>query len=207
MANKRDYSNGVFIKDKGNTLVITDKDITVNSGHIFNPLHEVKSAMKSITERTALTFNQEYALESIWHEFRHAAAFGWKDPNVKTPILVNSMEVINQFCARRSYPSFIKSLGGRATHRKKIMQKGYGYKQNVTNFCTLLKDMKVSQKTACRHFEEMIINTPYENINGELVNFVELRGKYNKKKAEDIVLSLGFSSDAFKILLATIKGV
>lgn len=37
--------------------------------------------------------------------------------------------------------------------------------------------MKVSQKTACRHFEEMTINTPYENIHGELVNFVELRGE------------------------------
>ena len=34
-----------------------------------------------------------------------------------------------------------------------------------------------------------------------LIRFVELRGKYDKKKAEDIVCGLGFLPDAFKALL------
>lgn len=120
MANRRYYTkDGAFDKKSGNTLVITNKDLTITSGVVFNPLHEVKGAMKAITEKTALTFNQEYALESVWHEFRHAAAVGWKNVNLKTPVLINSMEVINQFCARLSYPSFIRGLGGKASHAKK----------------------------------------------------------------------------------------
>lgn len=201
MANRRYYTSGAFVKTSGNTLVITNKDFTVSSGNVFNPLHEVKGAMKAISEKTALTFNQEYALESVWHEFRHAAAVGWKDVRLKTPLLSGSMEVINQFCARLSYPSFVRSLGGKATHAKKVMEKGYGYGRRVSNFCTLLKQMKVSQKSAYRHFQDMIIKTPYEDIHGELVRFVELRGKYDKKKAEAIVSGLGFLPDAFKALL------
>lgn len=203
MANSRYYnkSDGAFVKSKGNTLMITNKDFTTTSGDVFNPLHEVKGAMKAITEKTALTFNQEYALESVWHEFRHAAAVGWKDNRLKTPLLTNSMEVINQFCARLSYPSFIRGLGGKASHAKKIMEKGYGYGRRVSNFCTLLKQMKVSQKSAYRHFQDLIIKSPYEDIHGELIRFVELRGKYDKKKAKDIVCGLGFLPDAFKALL------
>lgn len=203
MANRRYYnqSNGAFVKRDGNTLIITNKDFTTTTGDVFNPLHEVKGAIKAITEKTALTFNQEYALESVWHEFRHASAVGWKDIRKKTPVLTNSMEVINQFCARLSYPSFIRGLGGKATHAKKIMEKGYGYGKSVSNFCTLLKQMKVSQKSAYRHFQDLIIKSPYEDIHSELVRFVELRGKYDKKKAEDIVCGLGFLPDAFKDLL------
>lgn len=201
MANRRYYTNGAFAKTSGNTLVITNKDFTISSDNVFNPLHEVKGAMKAISEKTALSFNQEYALESVWHEFRHAAAVGWKDVRLKTPLLSGSMEVINQFCARLSYPSFVRSLGGKASHAKKVMENGYGYGRNVSNFCTLLKQMKVSQKSAYRHFQDMIIKTPYEDIHGELVRFVELRGKYDKKKAEAIVSGLGFLPDAFKALL------
>lgn len=202
MANRRYYTkDGAFDKKSGNTLVITNKDLTITSGVVFNPLHEVKGAMKAITEKTALTFNQEYALESVWHEFRHAAAVGWKNVNLKTPVLINSMEVINQFCARLSYPSFIRGLGGKASHAKKIMEKGYGYGRRVSNFCTLLKQMKVSQKSAYRHFQDLIIKSPYEDIHGELIRFVELKGKYDKKKAEDIVRGLGFLPDDFKAIL------
>ena len=203
MANLRYYNNsdGTFIKSNGNTLMITNKDFTLFSGEIFNPLHEVKGAMKAIVEKNALTFNQEYALESVWHEFRHAAAIGWKDLRLKTSELTSSMEVVNQFCARVSYPNFVKGLGSKASHAKKIMEKGYGYGRSVSNFRTLLKQMKVSQKSAYKHFQNLIINTPYEEIHGELVRFVELRGKYDKKKAEAIVSNLGFPADAFKALL------
>lgn len=36
-------------------------------------------------------------------------------------------KVINQFCARKSYSQFIKGLGGMATHKKAIMNEGFGY--------------------------------------------------------------------------------
>ncbi len=192
--------NGEYYRrseDFGEELVMTVKDVP--RYELYN--RQNPSEGYDDREKTALSFNQEYALESVWHEFRHAAAVGWKDVRLKTPLLSGSMEVINQFCARLSYPSFVRSLGGKASHAKKVMENGYGYGRNVSNFCTLLKQMKVSQKSAYRHFQDMIIKTPYEDIHGELVRFVELRGKYDKKKAEAIVSGLGFLPDAFKALL------
>ena len=157
--------------------------------------------MRAIAEGKALTFNQEYALEGVWHEFRHAGAVGWKDLNRKAPLLEASMEVINQFCARVSYPSFIRGLGGKAIRVQKVMEKGYGYSRSVSNFNTLLKHMKVSRKAAYRHFQDMIIKTPYEDIHDELVKFVQLRGRYDKKKAERIVEGLLYTKEIFSTLL------
>ena len=202
MRNGRAYyrATGAYDK-KGNTITIANKDFALASGDVFNPLHEVKGAMKAIAEKQPLTFNQEYALESIWHEIRHAAAVGWKDRRRKTPELSNAMEVINQFCARMSYPSFIRGLGGKATHTIKVMEKGYGYSQSITNFNTLLKHMKVSKKAAYKHFGDMIIQKPYEDIYGELVKFVEQKGKYDNAAAQEIIKSLKDPTDKFQMLL------
>lgn len=193
-------ATGAYDK-KGNTITIANKDFALASGDVFNPLHEVKGAMKAIAEKQPLTFNQEYALESIWHEIRHAAAVGWKDNRHATSGLTNAMEVINQFCARMSYPSFIRGLGGKATHTIKVMEKGYGYSQSITNFNTLLKHMKVSKKAAYKHFGDMIIQKPYEDIYGELVKFVEQKGKYDNAAAQKIVKGLGLHKATFQSLL------
>lgn len=56
------------------------------------------------------------------------------------------METINEFCARVSYPILVQGLGRIAVHRKKIMQRGYGYGFPVSDFNALLKYMDVSPK-------------------------------------------------------------
>ena len=152
MANDR--ANGT------NALNISNQDFKVGNNQTFNPLKELKDAFANIAKNkgnTVLTFNQKYALESLWHEIKHAQAIGWKDVANKTAELTNSMELINQFCARKSYRSFVRSLGGNVVHEKKIMENGFGYHDNVQNFCFLLKQMKVSPKSAYRHFKNMII--------------------------------------------------
>ncbi len=202
MGNSRSYykATGAYDK-KGNTIIITNNNFVLASGDVFNPLHEVKGAMKAIAKKEPLTFKQEYALESVWHEIRHATAFGWKNVHSKTIELTNAMEVINQFCARMSYPSFIRGLGGKATHATKVMENGYGYSQSISNFNTLLKHMKVSKKAAYKHFGDMIVQKPYEDIYSELVKFVEQKGKYNNKNAQDIVKGLKEAKEEFQKLL------
>ena len=202
MGNSRSYykATGAYDK-KGNTIITTNNNFVLASGDVFNPLHEVKGAMKAIAKKEPLTFKQEYALESVWHEIRHATAFGWKNVHSKTIELTNAMEVINQFCARMSYPSFIRGLGGKATHATKVMEKGYGYSQSISNFNTLLKHMKVSKKAAYKHFGDMIVQKPYEDIYSELVKFVEQKGKYDNKNAQDIVKGLKEAKEEFQKLL------
>jgi len=100
-----------------------------------------------------------------------------------------------------SYPSFIRGLGGKATHATKVMEKGYGYSQSITNFSTLLKHIKVSKKAAYKHFSDMIIQKPYEDIYGELVKFVEQKGKYDNTAAQEIVKGLGLDKTTFQTLM------
>lgn len=200
MWNTRQIKNWEFDKAKGNTIGIAYKDFK-NGKEIFNPLYELRGAMSAIAKGEKLTFLQEYSLESVWHEIRHASAVGWKDYRKKMRKLNTSMEVINQFCARMSYPSFIRSIGGRASHTKKVMEKGLGYIQEVANFNTLLSEMKVSKKTAYNHFRDMIIKKPYEDIHEELIKFVATKGGYEMKAAKKIVESLNTSAADFLIYL------
>ena len=78
MANSRSYLNSTGAYDlKGNTIKIANKTFVINSlKDTFNPLQELKGALKAISTGVDLTFKQEYALESLWHEIRHAAAVG-----------------------------------------------------------------------------------------------------------------------------------
>lgn len=188
MANFRSYmyATGEYDK-KGNTIKIANKEFLLSTGERFNPLEEVKGALKSISTGAELTFNQEYALESLWHEIRHAAAVGWKDLRNKTELKSRSMETINQFCARHSYSNFVKSLGGKATNAKAIIERGYGYRSWVTNFQKLLGHMGVTQSEANAYFKDIILKTPYEDIYDEIVRFVQKKGKYSSNVASGIV--------------------
>ena len=184
-----------------NILYISNKTFTVPGGREFNPLNELKGAMANIAKNkkdAVLTFNQEYALESLWHEIRHASAFGWKNVANKAGDLMNSMELINQFCARKSYKSFVQSLGGKASHEKKIMEKGYGYAISVQNFCFLLKKMDISQKNTYKYFKDIIVTKPYEEIKSELIKFVTDKGKIKMEEAKELVKDLSSQPKMFK---------
>lgn len=202
MWNTRYYSNadGRYDKSKGNIIGLSPRDFKVGKD-VYSPVYEIRGAMKAIANGAKLTFMQEYSLESIWHEIRHASAVGWADIRKKTDVLTDSMEVVNQFCARMSYPSFVRSIGGTVSHAKKVMEKGYGYGQAVHNFNTLLSEMKVSKKAAYNHFKDLIVNTPYEDIHEELIRFVVGKGKYKRAKAEELVKSLGFLPEVFRAKL------
>lgn len=104
------------------------------------------------------------------------------------------MKAVHNFCARHSYSNFIKSLGGKATNTKAIIERGYGYRSWVTNFQKLLGHMGVTQSEANAYFRDIILKTPYEEIYGEIVRFVQTRGKYSSNVASGIVEKMVFDS-------------
>ena len=192
-------STGAYDQN-GNTIRIykTDHIVIDPLGNtvVFNPLHEVKEAMKSIAAQIPLSFNQEYAIESLWHEIRHAGAVGWKDIRTRTEDLTAAMECINQFCARRSYGKFLRAIGGSVSHKKEIIKSGYGYSRSVRHFEEMLAALNVSSSEAYAHFSKMIMVEPYENIFGNIVQFLVGKG-VDKKKAEMLVKTLRHSDDMF----------
>lgn len=123
------------------------------SNHTFNgftPLKELKNALGAIKAKKELTFNQEYSLESLWHEILHAKT---KTKPVKLDkIQSKNMETINEFIARHTYDDFIEKLGGKASNKKEVLDNGYGYSSWITEFRKRLKDNEISEEKAVEFF-------------------------------------------------------
>lgn len=148
----------------GSTIRINDH----NFGG-FNALTELKGALSAIKKGDDLTFNQEYAIEGLWHEILHAKT------KTKRYYLTDqerkAMETINQFVARHTYDKFLKRLGGKASHKEDILDKGHGYKKWITEFRNDLKSKNITEEEALKHFEPLLMSD-YKSLIHEKQKFL-----------------------------------
>ncbi len=194
-------NTGVYTK-KTSKIYITDR--TFSKG--FNPANELRGALTAIRDGKALTFNQEYAVESLWHEIRHAGAKGWHNHHQRYvngkpyPGRTVTMEVVNQFCARRSYDVLLKQLGGSAANMNKVVESGYGYSNSINNFNRLLEKYNIPKQRTFNYFKDKIQTTSYEKIEYELIKYLELE-KHGVKNAYRVVKSLNTDEATFKHIM------
>ena len=187
----------------GNTLKITDRTFVFSDGTEWNPLQELKGAISAIRKGEKMTFGQEYAVESLWHEIRHAGANGWADYRQATKTRRNAMECINQFCARRSYVDFVKSLGGVAHYRHEIIMDGYGYTRTLHNFQTIIDELRLDPRSVYAYFKDRIQTTPYESIFDEVAQYVARNGGVSLTRAEQLIANMGSMRERDFFLLIT----
>ena len=205
-ANQRRYDSNLVYDGKGNKLLISEISFDLDNGEVYNPLEEVKGAMRAISLGQKTTFKQEYALEGLWHEIKHAQSAGWRSRKNYTDLNGAAMETVNQFCARHSYADFVKSLGGEAVNVSSVISRGYGYRYSVANFQSLLYTLDVNQTTAHRYFRSIIQQKPYEDIFDEIVKFVKEKGGLEHSEAYDTVEKmLGKSRADFNEYLKNLK--
>ncbi|MCG8580456.1 MAG: hypothetical protein MI866_11090, partial [Bacteroidales bacterium] len=199
MHNSRSYNSrtGQYAIENGNSIAIRDANYNIG-GSIYNPAQALREAFDAIQKNKPLNFNQEYAVESLWHEIRHAGAKGWAHFRRATDKKTMAMETINQFCARHSYNSFIKQLGGKAYHQKAIIEAGYGYQKLLDNFRTALKHYRIDEKVAHKYFKNIIQEKPYEDILHHMVTFFE---KYKMKNAYELADKLYWRKSEYMKLL------
>ena len=138
----------------------------------FNASIQLREALGAIKKGEELTFKQEYAIESLWHEILHAKT-------QTRPILLNrrqteSMETINEFIARHTYNEFIERLGGKAIHQQKILEEGYGYKGWINNFRERLKTNGISEEEAVEFFKPHLMSD-YSNIGEKIIEFFAIQ--------------------------------
>ena len=196
MANSRQYSmKGEYLSEAGNRIHLTNRTFYTQNG-AFNPAESLKGAIGAISKDVALTFNQEYALESLWHEIRHAGAVGWKEAKNVTPFKTTAMELINQFCARKSYHLFVEKLGGKAVNQKAIVSRGYGYSTYVKNFRSILDKYGLLENDAYEYFKDIIQKEPYENIWLKVEDYLKSNGVKNAHK-----LMMNINRSSFSDLL------
>jgi SPP1 gp7 family putative phage head morphogenesis protein len=140
----------------------------------FNPLEEFRNGLGAIKNGKKMTFNQEYSFESLWHEILHAKTK--TVPKRLTEIGTKNMETINQFCARHTYPEFMKKLGGEAIHQKEILDNGYGYKGWITNFRETLKNNKIDEKQAVKDLMPFLLED-YSSIGSKVTSYIKEKSK------------------------------
>ncbi len=144
----------------------------------FRMVNDLKGALSSILSKTELTFNQEYAVECLWHEMKHGTAKGWVDLFwSKNQTSANAMETINQYCARREYPAFLKMLGAKSAHLADIKSGGYGYRYFLDNFGSVLSKYSIKEGTAFNYFSGIIQTRPYEDMYSAILDFLKANTK------------------------------
>jgi hypothetical protein len=121
------------------------------NNHGFNAKSNLVSAFKNIQANKPLSFQEEYSVESLWHEILHNRAEGYALTAERSISRIH-METLNQFVARHTYHEFLEQLGGKAIHQAAIIEGGLGYSSYVKNFRTLLSKLKINEQ---QHLESL----------------------------------------------------
>ena len=103
------------------------------------------------------------------------------------------MELVTQWTARRTYPEFLQSLGGRAAHQTTIKSDGLCYGKRVRNFDRLLSSLKVDEGAALREMRRLIDMVPRDAYGDSLTGW--LAGKSGKPKEFIIEAVLSAAAD------------
>ncbi len=97
----------------------------------FNPGLNLASAILNLKAGTKISFNEEYAIETLWHEIMHGIV----------PIRMNKAiigrngidEGVIQALARRTYPDFLSAYAVTPKFQNEILANGYAYPEVTRN--------------------------------------------------------------------------
>jgi hypothetical protein len=107
----------------------------------FNSRRDLFGGLDACASGGFLTPNQEYALESLWHEIWHNRQLGAVEAmrlELEHP-LRRFAETLNQAVARLTYPRFVERLGGAAAHQAWVIAAGYGYQKTVSRLWQVIE--------------------------------------------------------------------
>ena len=133
---------GLWVVDGGETLfaaVENGRFYLSNSDALvpgFRPAEALWSALRKITAGQLLSFQEEYAVETLWHEMIHERT------GIMTARRVVGREPLEegiiQLAARSTYPRLLAALGGRVpAHQATILENGLAYPLVTRNLVEL----------------------------------------------------------------------
>lgn len=134
---------GYFMATNGyGTLWVSQRRHGLGGGKTFTASEELLSAWNKLSAGKPLSWNEEYSVESLWHEITHNRQKG--NAGGERTVKRRLMETVTQWTARRTYPELLEALGGKAAHQADILKNGLGYGQWIKNFDRLLETLGVS---------------------------------------------------------------
>ena len=136
-----------------------------------------------------MTFDEEYSLESFYHEIMHCKAKKYEvlRDHKMGDYKRTCMETKNQFVSRHEYHKFIQRLGGEAIHQDKVLDNGSGYRLWVGRFREFLKVTNTDEMETFEFFKEKLLNGKYGDLENVMYKFMVDKGKleeYEDDKTE-----------------------
>ncbi len=123
-------------------------DAEFHAANGFLPRRDLFSALSQVAAGNHLSFNEEYAIESWWHEINHNRQKGLHSISHRKPDDIRKvvMETVNQFVSRHTYADFMREIGGQARHVDRVLADGYGYRGYLSRFNALLEALGIDPK-------------------------------------------------------------
>jgi len=137
------------------------------------------NALDKIKNGVVLSQHEEYSIEVLWHEILHLKS---RNTVMLPPIdsvdgfTRASLETINQLVARKTYPKFLKQLGGDSLHQEWIINEGYGYSATVKNIRKLLGVLNIDNEKFYKKAGKLIMQD-YTDFDKKIVNLMEKMSK------------------------------
>lgn len=173
----------------------------------FNSRRDLFGALAACAERRGMTREEEYALESLWHEIWHNRQTG-VDQVAKLPKRHPSRlfaETLNQVVARLTYPRFVERLGGAVRHQAWVIENGYGYAPLVLRFRRVVDALDLDLANLAGDLAT--INAQSDLLSASVVVSERLAKKSGSQKARIQAALDGLTADEarFDALLGAIK--
>lgn len=156
----------------------------------MTPSKDLLNAFKKLGGKEKLTFNEEYALESLWHEIQHnnqkIGAY------VKGAYQCTLLETVNQWVCRRTYHRMMKQLGGyKPVHEAKVKTDGYGYAQFLRRFDALLARLGLDDMELLAHMEQIHLGKNTDDYAEFVSGLLAERSGKDKTLIENCLKTLG----------------
>lgn len=129
------------------------------------------SVFNKIYKGVPLSFNEEYAMEGLWHEILHNTAKGYQRYR-KGDIAYNTAEFVNQFVARHTYPRMMRLIGTEARLQGEVLERGYGYNSRVQMFRKELKLAGLDEKAMADGIEKILLTKKQGTLNINLAKYL-----------------------------------
>lgn len=184
------YDNITFYR--GYKAIKTTNDSGVNGYTDMNGTIHLKpdiitniiSGINTIKDKNKTTYNQEKAISTLNHEIWHNTnKIGW------VPITSDqrkTMELANEFVARKTLPEFMKKLGGNLENKSLTNDRdNTNYNRMVRNYDQIIEWAKCDKEKVIKTVKNHLIEGRYDDQITGLVNGIKESTEY-KLKISDI---------------------
>jgi SPP1 gp7 family putative phage head morphogenesis protein len=128
----------------------------------YMPAYNLRDALTKMRQRRSLSFLEEYAVETLWHEILHNRARG---ATLGISVAAERvMEAANQYVSRRTYQRFMRALGAAPRHQPEIIERGPAYWEMARNMSMLTDYLQIESKRALRTIETTLMRESYANM-------------------------------------------